>query len=179
MSNTRTLATLVLGSLTLAACEQAPTEMTLEPRFSAERTIEQSLYDLTGSYFSFACNAEGEPIPEDEGELVLMEGQIFERITVLQSANGEYHYTQHTMPVGLRGTGVDSGEEFRVTERDHAVANQLLAAGNGMFRQELKMVGTDTQRTFWLVVSGVYRIDQNGEPTVLRGEPRLVCRPGH
>ena len=66
-----------------------------------------------------------------------------------------------------------------MTERDQAVSNQLLAAGNGMFRQELKMVGTDTQRTSWLVVSAVYRIDQNGEPTVLRGEPRLVCRPGH
>jgi hypothetical protein len=81
------------------------------------------------------------------------------------------------MPVGLRGVGVDSGEEFRVTERDHAVSNQHRAGGTGTYRQVLKLVGKDTQRTFWLVFSGYYMISKDGSVTVTRDKERIVCRP--
>jgi hypothetical protein len=172
-----------MGGLALAACESVPTDIEApmtNAQFSgaaAERTVDESLYDLTGVYFAFSCSAEGESLPDHEGELVLMEGQIYERMTLLQDAVGEYHYTLHTMPVGLRGIGVTSGEEFRVIERDHAVANQRLAAGNGSYRQELKMVGRETRRTFWMVASGFYRISANGDVLVERDTLRTECKP--
>src|SRR5688572_9697769 len=119
---TRGAASVLLAALTVLACDRMPAETTVEPRFSAaERTVYESLYDFDGSYFVFACTPEGDPLPIDQGEPIRMEGKLFERITVLLKGNGEYHYTEHTMPVGMRGVGVDSGEEFRVTERDQVV----------------------------------------------------------
>jgi hypothetical protein len=177
---TRRIPGLLLAALGMLACDGFPTDISVEPRFSAaERSVYESLYDMAGSYFVFACSPAGDPLPIDQGELVLMEGKIFERITLLQKGNGEYQYKEHTMPVGLRGVGVDSGEEFRVTERDQLVSNQLLAGGSGMYRQELKLVGTETQRTFWMVTSGFYHINSDGEATVVRNKERIVCRPGN
>lgn len=179
----RWMSILGIGGLALGACESAPSDIQApmtDAQFSqmaAERTVEESLYDLTGVYFTFSCSADGESLPDHEGELVLMEGQIYERITLLLDAAGEYHYTLHTMPVGLRGTGVTSGEEFRVIERDHAVANQRLAAGNGSYRQELKIVGRETGRTFWMVASGFYRISANGDVLVEHDTVRTECKP--
>ena len=163
-----------------AACERAPTDVTTEPRFSAaDRVVEEFIYDFTDSAFSFACNADGEPIPPEDGELVDMEGQIFQRIVLLQDGKGAYHYRMHTMPLGLRGVGAVSGEEFRVLERDQAVGNQKMAGGTGMYREELKLTGKDTHRTFWLVFSGQYRIDSSGAITVARDREKIVCRAGH
>src|SRR5262245_38134553 len=88
----------LLAALTVLACDRVPTDITVEPRFSAaERTVYEALYDFDGSYFVFACTPDGDPLPIDQGEPVQMEGKIFERIVVLQKGNGEHHYSEHTM----------------------------------------------------------------------------------
>jgi hypothetical protein len=83
------------------------------------------------------------------------------------------------MPVGLRGVGVDSGEEFRVTERGHFMGNSHeTSPGNGTYRQELKLVGTATHRTFWVVYNGYYHVSKDGSAELTRDKERIVCRPG-
>ena len=143
---------------------------------AAQRTVEESLYDLSDSVFRFACSDDGEPLPIDEGEEVRMEGKIFERLSVLYDGAGGLHYTLDTMPVGMRGVGLTSGEEFRVSESSHAVANNRLEGGVGAYRQTLKMVGKDTQRTFWLVAYGNYVISAEGLIRTSRDVLRLECK---
>ena len=143
---------------------------------AAQRTVQESLYDLSDSVFRFACSDDGELLPIDEGEAVRMEGKIFERLSVLYDGAGGYHYMLDTMPVGMRGIGLTSGEEFRVSESSHTVANNRLAGGVGAYRQTLKMVGRDTQRTFWLVAYGNYVISAEGLIRTSRDVLRLECK---
>ena len=128
----------------------------------AERTISESLFDMTDSYYSFPCTADGELLPITDGELLLMEGQIYERWSTVLDGAGEYHTNINVMPIGLRGTSVETGEEFRVSEENRTMANQRLEGGSGMFRQVIKMVGKDTHRQFRLVAAGNYNISSDG-----------------
>jgi hypothetical protein len=128
----------------------------------AERTVLESLFDLTGSYYSFPCTADGELLPITDGELLLMEGQIYERWSTVLDGAGEYHTNINVMPVGLRGTSVETGEEFRVSEENRTIANQRVEGGSGAFRQVIKMVGKDTHRQFHLVAAGNYNISSGG-----------------
>jgi hypothetical protein len=179
--STRSFAAIAALTLTTTACDRAPlepAENSSAPQFSngAERSVDQALYDISGSFFVFACTDDGEVLPIDQGELVEMQGQIFERVTLMQDGAGGYHFLYHTMPVGLRGTGVTSGEEFRVIERDHGVANQRYDGNVGRYKQVFKMVGRDTGRTFWYVLSGTYLIGQDGTVKRSRDTETVQCK---
>lgn len=181
-SSSRQFGIILVGSIVFAACEHAPTEVAdvaaPQPSFNmAERVVDEALYDMEGSYFAFGCTADGLLLPPGEGELIEMQGKIYEKFSVLRDAKGEYHVTYQTMPVGLRGVGVTTGEEFRVFERENGAANQLLASGMTAYRSELKMVGTSTQRTFWVITNGIIRFGLDGEVAVDRGETRYICGP--
>lgn len=128
----------------------------------AERTVFESLFDMTGSYYAFPCTADGQLMPITDGELLLMEGQIYERWSTVLDGAGKYHTNINIMPMGLRGTSVETGEEFRVSEESRTIANQRLEGGSGMFRQVIKMVGEDTHRKFRLVAAGNYNISSDG-----------------
>ena len=178
---TRSLAAIAAFTLITTACDRAPVEpadRSASPQFSngVERSVDQALYDVTGSFFVFACTDDGEVLPIDQGEQVEMQGQVFERVTYMMDGAGGYHFLYHTMPVGLRGIGVTSGEEFRVIERDHGVANQRYAGVVGRYRQEFKMVGRDTGRTFWFVFSGTYLIGQDGTVKRYRDTETVQCK---
>jgi hypothetical protein len=180
---TRWIPILAAISVLAAACDRAPTDFaaptpSASAQFSkgAERVVQESLYDLTDSYFAFSCSATGEVLPIGEGELVRIEGQIFERITYLIDGGEGMHFKLNTMPVGLRGTGEASGEEFRIKETERAGSNSTLAGGSGSYRQELKMVGKATGRTFWIIFSGRYRFDGNGDVQLTRDKERVECK---
>jgi hypothetical protein len=178
-STLRWITALAAGSLLAVACEQTPTSIdSTTPRFSngAERTVEQYLYDMADSQFVFACTDQGDPLPIDQGEHLQLEGQVFERITLLYDGAGGLHYNVNTMPVDLRGVGVISGEEFRIRETDRYGANQRLAGGTGSYKQELTMVGTDTGRKLKLVFSGHYVISAEGEIKVSHDTERMECK---
>ena len=123
----------------------------------------------------FERSAEGFSSPN---ELIAIEGLIYERLVSLIDGTGRLHYNMSTMPVGLRGVGVTSGEEFRIKETYHAGGSQRLAGGTGSYRGQLKMVGKDTHRTFWLMYSGHYNIAPDGTVRVSRDRLSSVCRPG-
>src|SRR5262249_48987246 len=91
----------------------------------AERTVYEAVYDLTGSQTSIEC---------DDGrssELVALDGKVYERIVEVTLPSGALRTVFQTMPVGLRGTGVESGEEYRVTERDFGSYHQSLMGLSG------------------------------------------------
>ena len=142
----------------------------------AERSVLESLFDMSGSYFSFPCTADGVLLPITDGELLLMEGQIYERWSTVVDGAGEYHTNINVMPLGLRGTSVETGEEFRVSEENRTIANQRVEGGSGAFRQVIKMVGKDTHRQFHLVAAGNYNISSAGIIITDRFVYREECR---
>ena len=102
----------------LAACERSETPTAPAPvaplaiaaesnAGGAERSVDERLFDVSGSLIGVEC-ADG-----SVSELVELQGQIFERFTVVSNPAGGFHAVYHTMPIGLRGTGSESGEEFR------------------------------------------------------------------
>ena len=142
----------------------------------AERIVEEYLYELDGLYL-FPCSEDGELLPDTDGELIDMDGAIYERITLTIDGSGEYHYRSNTMPIGVRGVGLISGEEFRVRESDKVAANQRLEGGTGSYREELTLVGRDTHRSYRLVSTGHYVIAADGTIKVSKGILTTECRP--
>ena len=108
-------------------------------------------------------------------ELVELEGQIFERFTVVSNPAGGFHAVYQTMPIGLKGTGADSGEEFRAKVQDHGSFGQTTIGLVGTYRQVLKLVSTTSDRSFSLIVKGHYTINANGEIVVEREKIGIDC----
>ena len=135
----------------------------------AERIVEESLYDMSGSYYAIECQ-DGQL-----SELVALQGQIFERWTLLYNASGGIHLGYHTMPVGLTGVGTESGEEYRVKEQEHGSFRQTLMGATGTYRQSLRLQSRTSERSFAMIVRGHYTVNANGEIAVEREEPVIAC----
>jgi hypothetical protein len=172
-------AALLAASLLLAACGETPVQPTqhrlqaptLMRAAAAERTVEEHVYDLSDipSFTRIEC---------ENGlasELVRLEGKVYVRTVYLTDATGAYHVTNHAMPIGVRGVGETSGEEYRVKLAEHATYNQRAAGATGSFRQTLRLVGRESGRSFLLVSSGHYAINAKGELVVDRSALRLEC----
>jgi hypothetical protein len=151
------------------ATRAAPLAASLSSSNGAERSVEESLYDLTGSSTQIECEN------GQSSELVALEGQIFERFAVIYNPSGSFHTTYHTMPVGLKGVGAVSGEEYRVKEQDHGSFGQTLTGLVGSYRQILRLEGRTSGRSFSMVVRGHYTINANGELTVEREKAIFSC----
>jgi hypothetical protein len=181
-SDLRRVLQLAATALLLAGCENAPLEPTLaadDPVFAVaagERVVEEYIYDLTGSAFSFACNDQGEPIDPELGELVYLEGKVMERVVYREDADGNYSFKLKVMPIGLSGVGETSGERFRVIERGRSVAHETELAGWGNYKFVQKLVGRDTGRTFKLVWAGNYYFKKDGSLERERYRERVVCK---
>jgi len=135
----------------------------------AERSVDERLFDVAGSLIGVEC-AGGRL-----SELVELQGQIFERFTVVANPAGGFHAVYHTMPIGLRGTGAESGEEFRVKWQDHGSFGQTTMGLVGTYRQVLKLVGITSGRAFSLIVKGHYTINANGQIVVERERLAADC----
>jgi len=164
----------------LAACDRlpsAPNEAAAErPALntattgSAERLVEEHLYDMTDSYFQVEC-------PDGTlSELVALEGKIYERLTILWDAAGSLHVQAGTMPVGLRGVGVTTGEEYRVFERDHFAGNQLMSGGVGSYRESYGLVARQGGPSFVVSISGNYKVLPTNEFVVDRERVSVECK---
>lgn len=168
--------------ITLAACDAATPTESSTPRTlasasalastataaGAERDVYETLHDLEGSELFVEC-ADG-----SVSESVVLTGKIFERFTVVLDPAAGQHLVYHTMPVGLAGVGAASGEEFRVSWRDHAVSNRTPMGMTSSFRYTLKFVGLTSRRSFGAVAQGHFTLNANGEVTVSR--EKLVAR---
>ena len=135
----------------------------------AERVVEESLYDMSGSSYAIECQ-DGQLT-----ELVALQGQIFERWTLLYNASGGILLGYHTMPVGLAGVGTESGEEYRVKEQEHGSFSLTLMGATGSYRQSLRLQSRTSARSFEMVVRGHYTVNANGDLTVEREKPVVAC----
>ena len=176
------LATLI-PAVTLAACDAVtPTESSNPRTFAsattpsrsaaaagAERIVYEELYDQEGSEVYVECT------DGSVSESVVLTGKLFERFTVVIDPVEGQHSVYHTMPVGLSGVGTVSGEEFRVSWRDHGVSNQSPMAEGNSYHYRLQFVGRTSGRRFGLVVRGRYTLNANGEVTVYREKLIAEC----
>ena len=180
MLSSTTRIPLLVAVLALAACEQpktptAPAAAVPLPATapasvgSAERWVEERLFDVAGSFVGVECT-DGRL-----SELVELQGEIFERFTVVSNPAGGFHAVYHTMPIGLRGTGAESGEDFRVKWRDHGSFGQTTMGLVGTYRQVLELVGQTSGREFSLIVKGHYTINANGTIVVEREALAADC----
>jgi len=135
----------------------------------AERWVDERLFDVAGSLIGVECT-DGRL-----SELVELEGQIFERFAVVSNPAGGFHAVYHTMPIGLRGTGAESGEEFSVKWQDHGSFGQTAMGLVGTYRQVLKMLGSTSGRSFSLIVKGHYTINANGDIVIERENLAADC----
>ena len=171
----------LVAIVVLAACDSgdsptAPLATRVEPSGAslsssggADRSIDEALYDLSGSFTQIECEN------GQSSELIELEGQIFERFTVMLDPSGGFHASYHTMPVGLQGVGVVSGEQYRVKEQDHGAFTQTLTGLVGSYRQAVRLVGRASGRSFSMIVRGHYTINANGEITVEREKAIFTC----
>lgn len=167
---------LVAAVLIAAACDRSDKNPTgplpVGPQLDAggtDRFVQETLYDLTDSYTAVECS-DGR-----SSELVALEGQIFERFTFQFNPTGNVHVGIHSMPVGLRGVGTVSGEQYRVKEQESGVYNQNQMGAIGSYRQVVKLVALGSHSKYSLVGGGHYTINANGEITVERDELILKC----
>lgn len=178
MLSSTTRIPLLVAVLALAACERPGTPTApADPRpvaaqasaGGAERWVEERLFDVAGSLIGVEC-ADGRL-----SELVELEGQIFERFAVVSNPAGVFNAVYHAMPIGLQGTGAESGEEFRVKWQDHGSFGQTTMGLVGTYRQVLELVGQTSGRSFSLIVKGHYTINANGEIVVERETLAADC----
>ena len=167
---------LVAALLAVAACDRSDNSPTGPlPAASqlnasgADRYVEEHFYDLTDSYTAIECEN------GQASELIKLEGQIFERFVFQFNPGGSVHVSIHTMPVGVKGVGADSGEEYRVKEQEHASYNNSVMGGVGNYRQTVKIVGRTSGARYTLVGRGHYTVNANGELTAVRDTLELQC----
>ena len=165
----------ILRPILAGCCLSLSAAVTAQDR-GAERIVLEHLYDLSDTLFSFPCSDDGELLPEEDGELIEVEGAVYERMTLHTDGAEGLHYQVNTMPVGIRGVGVVSGEEFRITENSLTIARQRLTGLAGSYQDRFKLVGKETRRTYWLVVKGHYVIAADGTIKVSRDSLTTECR---
>ena len=81
------------------------------------------------------------------------------------------------LPEGVHAFGETSGEEFRIRDSVQFVGNERLDWWTLSYRQDFKMVGSETHRTFWVVAKGHYLILPDGTIMLHRDILRSECRP--
>jgi len=167
---------LVAFAFILAACDGQPTAPAsasiatpTSVASSVERTVESYISSFEGVLAGFIC--------EDgtTSELVALEGQLFTRNTVSVNPTGTYHVTSHSMPIGLRGVGVETGQEYRVKEQEHMAVTQAETGYSGTLRNVFVLTGRESMETFKLVTIARYVVTPQGEIVIERQKERWEC----
>ena len=134
----------------------------------AARELQEFLYDLSDSFVQFPCG-------DGYTEVVRLEGQIYERWTVMRDAAGGLHASFHTMPVGLRGVGQESGAEYHISQRESGNFNETMMAVNSRYASKMNVHAPALGLRARLVLGGHYTINANGEVVVEREVLRAEC----
>ena len=169
---------LVAVAVVLAACESQPTAPAASPSVSplptkaassVERTVETSLSSFEGVLTQFIC--------EDgtTSELIALEGELFTRNTTTLNPSGTYTLTSHSMPVGVRGVGLESGQEYRVYEQTHYAVSQRDVAYSGTYRNVILLRGRESMEAFKLVTIAHYVVTPDGRVVVERQTVHSEC----
>jgi len=164
----------------LAACDRGPTApgeaaaeraaLAASASGSAERVVKEYLYDMSDSFTQVEC-------PDGtQSELVALEGKIYESFALVWDAAGGVHVRFGTMPVGLRGVGVTTGQEYRVFERDHFTGNQLMTGNVGSYRESFGLVAKQGGPSFVVSIKGNYKVLPTNEFVVERERVSVECK---
>ena len=138
--------------------------------FSPHREVTVDTIDLAGSTVAVPCGEDGYT------EMMQMEGKIFVRTQDVRDEAGGFHSIVHSMPVGLRGIGLESGAEYRLSEHEHGNFND-----NGMGRGSSYQIRLSWHapalraRGTWVLTSH-FTVNANGDLVRERSELRTECR---
>jgi len=176
------ITTVALLATVASACDRAPTSpsslvaaqrtasLSANTTGGAEREIVERLSDFTDALVSFPCG-------DEYTEQVRMEGAIFERYTITRDGSGGIHALIHTMPIGLRGIGLSTGAEYRISEREHGVFNQgAMEQTVSSYQSRLVVSAPEIHLRAALVVGGRFVVNANGELIIDRPVLRSECQ---
>lgn len=163
--------------VTAAACGRAPTapQRASIPQTASlatdgfERIVEDRIWDFTGTIVAYPCG-------DDYSEQILMEGQVFTRWTVTYDGAGGVHSLTRSMPIGLRGIGLSSGAEYKVTEREHGTFNQgSMGQTASVYKSFLNISAPSIHARARLVLGGTFVVNANGELVIEKPVLRADC----
>jgi len=168
------------AALLLGACADTPTapaatsapQLNVAGENGAFRYTHDELYDFAGdSYTQFTC--------EDgtESEPIQLFGQLFERYTFMQTPSGRVQYVSSTMPVGMYGVGLVSGQGYRVVEREQMTVHyDENDKGGGSLHETLILRAKDTRETFGITYLVQWRFAGPGDMIVNRWKELETCK---
>jgi hypothetical protein len=163
--------------LLLAACGEAPADSISGPALSgnqieanSQSTVQTWVEDMTGVTYQIDCG------PSFQTEGVVLQGQIVYRFNVVVDGRGGVHISSGARPVGLRGVGLETGQQYRVSEHSHESWLTAPTVTMGSYRSTLTMVGVESKQRFTVVHSGLFVLNAEGELTVARGDDQVECR---
>ena len=173
------VASAALLIVALGACDRAPTSparvvsaaaaLNATDANGVERRVEERLSDFTGSLVAYPCG-------DGYTEQILLEGQVFTRYTVTWSASGGVHSLTQSMPVGLRGVGLTSGAEYKITEREHGTFNQgAMGQTASTYKSFLNFSAPSIHARGRLVLGGTFVVNANGEVVFERPVLQADC----
>jgi hypothetical protein len=163
------------------ACDRAPTSPAAAPIRDvpslaardvngAEREVQERLSDFTDAIVAYPC---GDGYTEE----IRLEGQVFTRYTITRDASGGLHSLTQSMPVGLRGIGLSSGAEYKVTEREHGTFNQgAMGQTTSTYKSFLNLHAPSIHVRGRLVLGGTFVVNANGELVIERPVLRADCQ---
>ena len=161
------------------ACDRAPTSpahavpqstaLTATSANGAVRWVDEQLYDLTDALVAYPCG-------EGYTEQIRLEGKVFTRFTFMFNESGGVHAFTQSMPVDLRGIGLTSGAEYRVTEREHGTFNQgWMEQTVSTYKSFLDISAPSIHARARLVLGGTFVVNANGEVVFERPILRADC----
>jgi hypothetical protein len=172
----RFVTTLLMATLTLGACDRAPTAPTESagpsgyPVSSAivARYMEHSVSEIWGTYWQFECD------DGYESEFIRLEGVVHNWMTLLDDAAGGFHFQWRSNATGARGIGEESGEVFRVVDTDNDVYNEAGDTRTGTLRSTRRLIATGSGRGFTMVWTARYLV-ADGTLLIHRQETQFEC----
>jgi len=154
-----------------ATGRQTPTSFPTSASAAVERWVTENLYDYTGIEVSYPCGENGYT------EFIRMEGKLFERFTTTVNPAGGFTSLIQSMPVGLRGVGLTTGAEYRITEREHGVfTSGSMGQTTSAYQHFLTISSPELGVRGTLVIGGTFTVNANGELITERPILRAQCR---
>lgn len=135
----------------------------------ASRAVSEEIYDLSGSIAMLPCGEYG------RSEEVAIEGKIFAKTQWIGDGNGGLHVTSSWMPIDIRGIGLESGAEYRITERENAVFNSTDMNQTSSFKYSVKWQAPSIGARGSWVIDARFMTNANGEIVVERSGLRAEC----
>ncbi|HEY8507398.1 MAG TPA: hypothetical protein VIL32_03510 [Steroidobacteraceae bacterium] len=169
------ISSLLLAGATLLACNDSTVEPVNDPDFAmagVDRIVEEEIRVFEGDTLYFFCERDGQDIVS---EPIALWGQVRERITFTLLPSGGFHASYKVLGNNLRGIGVESGTEYKVTERANSVNNFTTMREGASYRTVFEVSSNKLGKSMRIVDSGKFALNANGELVVERESFKQEC----